>query len=71
MGAEMYEGMSALQEPSEVIQRGIALHKMIRAVTMVGRSAGEGRGEDFEAQGPGAAAAAGCPFACVPAAPRY
>jgi hypothetical protein len=36
MGAEMYEGMSALQEPSEVIQRGIALHKMIRAVTMVG-----------------------------------
>ncbi|EFN60069.1 hypothetical protein CHLNCDRAFT_33566 [Chlorella variabilis] len=34
MGAEMYTGMSALQEPTEVIQRGMALHKMIRAVTM-------------------------------------
>ena len=36
MGAEMYTGMSALQDPSHVVERGIALHKMIRAVTMVG-----------------------------------
>lgn len=36
MGAEMYSGMSALQEPNEVVERGIALHKMIRTVTMVG-----------------------------------
>ncbi|KAI3429595.1 hypothetical protein D9Q98_005681 [Chlorella vulgaris] len=34
MGAEMYTGMSALQEPSLVVQRGMALHKMIRTVTM-------------------------------------
>lgn len=42
MGAEMYTGMSALQDPSPVIERGIALHKMIRAVTMVGGVAGWG-----------------------------
>lgn len=42
MGAEMYTGMSALQDPSPVIERGIALHKMIRAVTMVGGMAGWG-----------------------------
>lgn len=36
MGAEMYTGMSALQDPNHVVERGIALHKMIRAVTMVG-----------------------------------
>lgn len=34
MGAEMYDGMSSLNEPSEVIIRGMALHKMIRLVTM-------------------------------------
>ncbi|QDZ19197.1 starch branching enzyme [Chloropicon primus] len=34
MGAEMYTGMSALEEASEVIERGIALHKMIRTITM-------------------------------------
>lgn len=34
MGAEMYDGMSALSAPSEVISRGVALHKMIRLVTM-------------------------------------
>ena len=34
MGAEMYDGMSSLQPASEVISRGIALHKMIRLVTM-------------------------------------
>ena len=33
MDAEMYSGMSALSEPSIVIQRGIALHKMLRLVT--------------------------------------
>ena len=35
MGAEMYSGMSALQEPTPVIERGMALHKMIRTVTQV------------------------------------
>ena len=34
MGAEMYTGMSALEEATPVIERGIALHKMIRAITM-------------------------------------
>ena len=33
MDAEMYSGMSALSEPSIVIQRGIELHKMLRLVT--------------------------------------
>jgi hypothetical protein len=33
MGAEMYDGMSNLQAPSPAIERGIALHKMIRAVS--------------------------------------
>jgi hypothetical protein len=35
MGAEMYEGMSNLQPPSPAIERGIALHKMIRAVSLM------------------------------------
>lgn len=34
MGAEMYTGMSVLQAPSPVIQRGMALHKVIRGLTM-------------------------------------
>ncbi len=34
MGAEMYTGMSELQEASPVVQRGMALHKVIRALTM-------------------------------------
>lgn len=34
MGPEMYTGMSALGTPTPVIERGIALHKMIRIVTM-------------------------------------
>eukprot|EP00887_Chlorella_sp_A99_P001269 scaffold14.g1269.t1 len=33
MGAEMYTGMSALTPPSPVVERGVALHKMIRSVT--------------------------------------
>lgn len=33
MDAEMYTGMSTLQEPSLVIDRGIALHKLIRLLT--------------------------------------
>jgi hypothetical protein len=33
MGAEMYDGMSNLQPPSPAIERGIALHNMIRAVS--------------------------------------
>ncbi|KAG2486093.1 hypothetical protein HYH03_015188 [Edaphochlamys debaryana] len=33
MGPAMYDGMSALTEPSEVVSRGMALHKMIRLVT--------------------------------------
>jgi len=34
MDAEMYTGMSALAELTPVIERGFALHKMIRMVTM-------------------------------------
>ena len=34
MDAEMYEGMSTFEEASPVIERGVALHKMIRLVTM-------------------------------------
>ena len=34
IGAEMYTGMSALTPPSPVVARGVALHKLIRAVTM-------------------------------------
>ena len=34
MGAEMYDNMSALQPATPVVQRGMALHKMIRTVTM-------------------------------------
>lgn len=33
MDSEMYDGMSKLNEPSVVIERGIALHKMLRLVT--------------------------------------
>ena len=35
MGADMYTGMSALEEASPVIARGVALHKLLRALTMV------------------------------------
>ena len=31
----MYTGMSALEEASPVISRGVALHKLLRALTMV------------------------------------
>lgn len=34
MDKDMYDGMSTTQEPSAVVSRGIALHKMIRAFTM-------------------------------------
>jgi len=34
MGADMYSGMSALQEAPPSVDRGMALHKMIRTVTM-------------------------------------
>eukprot|EP01026_Neomeris_dumetosa_P075611 TRINITY_DN80114_c0_g1_i3.p1 TRINITY_DN80114_c0_g1~~TRINITY_DN80114_c0_g1_i3.p1 ORF type:complete len:614 (-),score=89.52 TRINITY_DN80114_c0_g1_i3:247-1854(-) len=34
MDAEMYSGMSALVEQTPVIQRGLALHKLIRLLTM-------------------------------------
>lgn len=34
MGAEMYTGMSALQAESPGIARGMALHKIIRALTL-------------------------------------
>ena len=34
MGAEMYTGMSALQSESPGIARGMALHKIIRALTL-------------------------------------
>lgn len=34
MDAEMYTGMSTLQEESDCIRRGMALHKMIRLLTM-------------------------------------
>ena len=37
---EMYTGMSKLSKPSDIIDRGIALHKMIRLLTM--SLAGEG-----------------------------
>ena len=35
MGADMYTGMSALEEASPVVARGVALHKLLRALTMV------------------------------------
>ncbi|KAI7843063.1 hypothetical protein COHA_003235 [Chlorella ohadii] len=58
MGAEMYTGMSALQDPSPVIERGIALHKMIRAVTMaylnfMGNEFGHPEWLDFPREGNG------------------
>ena len=31
----MYSGMSALQDATPVIERGMALHKLIRTVTQV------------------------------------
>ena len=34
MGAEMYDGMSALGEASPGVSRGVALHKLTRALTM-------------------------------------
>ncbi len=34
MGADMYDGMSALTTPPPAVARGVALHKLIRAVTM-------------------------------------
>ena len=34
MNAELYDGMSTFDEASDVIVRGMALHKMIHAVTM-------------------------------------
>ena len=34
IGAEMYDGMSALTPPSPGVARGVALHQLIRAVTM-------------------------------------
>ena len=34
MDAEMYTGMSILKAPSPIIQRGMALHKMFRAITI-------------------------------------
>lgn len=33
MGAEMYTGMSTLQKSSPTVERGIAVHKMLRTVT--------------------------------------
>lgn len=35
MDAEMYTGMSVLSPPSVVVDRGMALHKMIRLITHV------------------------------------
>lgn len=35
MGADMYTGMSSLEEAPPAVERGMALHKMIRTVTMV------------------------------------
>ncbi len=32
MGAEMYSGMSSLQAANPAIERGVALHKLIRTV---------------------------------------
>ena len=37
MDKEMYTGMSALWPASEVVARGLALHKMIRMITAVRR----------------------------------
>jgi len=34
MDKEMYTHMSTLSEPSAVVDRGIALHKMIRLITL-------------------------------------
>jgi hypothetical protein len=34
LGPEIYDGMSALSEPSPVVARGMALHKMIRCISM-------------------------------------
>lgn len=34
MNAELYDGMSTFEEASDLVVRGMALHKMIHAVTM-------------------------------------
>ena len=34
MDAEMYDGMSTFEEASPVVERGMALHKMLRLITM-------------------------------------
>ncbi len=34
MGKDMYKGMSALSEETAIIARGMALHKVIRLITM-------------------------------------
>ena len=34
MDAEMYDGMSTFEPPTDVVARGMALHKMIRMITM-------------------------------------
>lgn len=34
MDAAMYDGMSCLRPAAPVVERGVALHKMIRAFTM-------------------------------------
>ena len=34
MGKDMYDGMSALSEETAIIARGMALHKVIRLITM-------------------------------------
>ncbi|XP_010556050.1 PREDICTED: 1,4-alpha-glucan-branching enzyme 1, chloroplastic/amyloplastic-like isoform X2 [Tarenaya hassleriana] len=34
MDKEMYSGMSCLEDPSPIVERGIALHKMIHFITM-------------------------------------
>ena len=34
LDAEIYTGMSALGEATPVVERGVAMHKLIRAVTM-------------------------------------
>jgi 1,4-alpha-glucan branching enzyme len=34
MGAEMYDGMSALAPATAVVERGVSLHKLIRGLTM-------------------------------------
>ena len=35
MQSDMYSNMLASSPPTEAVQRGMALHKMLRAVTMI------------------------------------